>query len=59
MEGASMLKARFGKSEKWHVFRTMAEAEKYAEAAGAKVIRFAHDPVPLVRIREEWVWMTA
>ncbi len=52
-----MIKAQFGKSKKKHIFRNIAEAESYADNIGAKRIKFDHDPVPLIKIREEWVWL--
>ena len=54
-----MFKARFGKSKKWYAFRTMAEVENHAETIGATRIQFEHDPVPLLKIRGEWVWLCA
>ncbi len=52
-----MIKVRFGKKKKWHIFRTMADAENYADSAGERKITFQHDPVPLVKLFGEWVWL--
>lgn len=52
-----MIKAKFNKAEKWYTFRSISEAEKYAESIGATRIKFEHDPAPLLKLQGEWFWL--
>ncbi len=52
-----MIRAKFSKDGSWQEFRSLGEAVDYGESIGAAVIRFAHDPVPLVRIDGDYCWL--
>jgi len=52
-----VIRAKFNRAEKWHTFRSISEAEKYAESIGATRIKFEHDPAPLLKLQGEWFWL--